>query len=157
MIRASLIVVFLLLIVATAYPQRLHIGNSIGFMNPVKTMGQVYERGFRVNANLEYDVPGTLAFVAEAGWGRWKARALDGVRAHETDVVHVVGGLKVNVFGPLYAEGRTGYYFGDFDRFVLIPAAGLRIRRFDVNIGYQLLNNIQYVDTRIGIYWARSR
>lgn len=155
MIRAG-IIAFLLLAAATAYPQRLHIGNSVGFMNPVKALGQAYERGFRINANIEYSIPGTLAFVGEAGWGRWKTRALDGINAHDTDAVHVTGGLKLNVIGPLYAEGRAGYYFGDFDRFIFIPAAGLRLRRFDVNIGYQLLNNIQYVDTRIGIFWART-
>ncbi|HEY8510842.1 MAG TPA: hypothetical protein VIL31_02715 [Cyclobacteriaceae bacterium] len=156
MIRA-LTAAFLLFVATATYSQRLHIGSSIGFMNPVKDLGRAYERGFRINANLEYDVPGIIAFVGEAGWNHWKIRPMDGLNLSDTDVVHVTGGLKVNVIGPLYAEGRTGYYFGDFDRFVLIPAAGLRLRRFDVNIGYQLLNDIQYVDTRVGIFWARSR
>ncbi|MFO7257001.1 MAG: hypothetical protein DIU61_004860 [Bacteroidota bacterium] len=156
MIRV-LIAAFLLVIATTGYSQRLHIGSSIGIMNPVKDLGRAYERGFRINANIEYDVPGILAFVGEAGWGHWNIRPMDGRNLSDTDAIHIVGGLKVNVIGPLYAEGRTGYYFGDFDRFIFIPAAGLRIRRFDVNIGYQLLNDIQYVDTRVGIFWARSR
>lgn len=156
MIRVSLLA-FLFFIAATAYAQRLHVGSSVAFMNPVKAMGKTFERGFGINANLEYDVPGTLAFVGEAGWSRWKRRALDGMNSSDREAVHVTGGLKVNVIGPLYAEGRAGYYFGNFDRFIFIPAAGLRLKRFDVNIGYQLLNDMQYVDTRVGIFWARSR
>ena len=154
--RGFILVVVLSTLTTVAVAQRLHIGNSISFMNPIKDLGRAYQRGFGINANLEYDVPGTLAFVGEAGWSRWEVQQ-DGGSRGPAQAIHAVGGVKVNVLGPLYAEGRAGYYFGDFDRFVFIPAAGLRLRRFDINIGYQVINELQFIDTRIGILWARSR
>lgn len=145
-------------IVATAaFSQRLHFGNSVSFMNPIKDLGKSYQRGLGFNANIEYTLPGVLAFVGEVGWSQWQPRDADGLNNATADIFDVVAGIKVNVIGPLYAEGRAGYYFGDFDRFVIIPAAGLRLRRFDFNIGYQMVNELQFVDTRIGILWARTR
>lgn len=140
-----------------AFSQRLHFGNSVSFMNPIKDLGKSYQRGLGFNANVEYSVPGVLAFVGEIGWSQWQPRGADGSNRKRADVFDVVAGVKVNVIGPLYAEGRAGYYFGDFDRFVFIPAAGLRLRRFDFNIGYQMINELQFIDTRIGILWARTR
>lgn len=157
MITRGFILVAFIMLSTTAISQRFHFGNSISFMNPIKDLGRAYQRGFGINANFEYDIPGTLAFVGETGWSRWEAQDLDGSSRGPAQVIHAVAGIKLNIIGPLYAEGRTGYYFGDFDRFVFIPAAGLRLRRFDVNIGYQVVNELQFIDTRIGILWARSR
>lgn len=120
-------------------------------------MGISYESGLGFNANLEYSVPGVLAFVGEIGWSQWQPQEIHGGNRRRADVFDIVAGVKVNVIGPLYVEGRAGYYFGDFDKFVLIPAAGLRLRRFDFNIGYQTVSELQFIDTRIGILWARSR
>ena len=157
MITKGFILIVLSMISTAAMSQRFHFGNSISFMNPIKDLGKAYQRGFGVNANLEYSVPGTLAFVGEAGWSRWEAQDQDGGSRGPAQVLHAVAGLKLNIIGPLYVEGRAGYYFGDFDRFVFIPAAGLRLRRFDVNIGYQVIDELQFVTTRIGILWARGR
>ncbi len=140
-----------------AFSQRWHFGNSVSFMNPIKDLGKAYERGLGFNANVEYSVPGVLAFVGEIGWSQWQPQDTDGSSRTTADAFDAVAGIKVNVIGPLYAEARAGYYFGDFDRFVFIPAAGLRLRRFDFNIGYQMVNELQFVDTRIGILWARTR
>ncbi|HEY4652915.1 MAG TPA: hypothetical protein VIH22_00305 [Cyclobacteriaceae bacterium] len=147
----------LFLISTTGFSQRLLFGNSVSFLNPIQDMGRYYQSGFGLKVNMEYEIPGTLAFVGEVGWNRWPSKNFDGATIHAAEAVDVLAGLKVNVIGPLYAEGRTGYYFGGLDKFVLIPAAGLRIRRFDVNIGYQMLNEIKFVDTRIGLYWGRGK
>lgn len=155
--NAFLIVSLVCVVSTTAFSQQLRIGSSVSFMNPIKELGKSYERGFGINANLEYDIPGTLAFVGEGGWSRWQAQDLDGMNIGAADAIHLVAGVKLNVIGPLYAEGRAGYYFGDFDRFVFIPAAGLRLRRFDVNIGYQTIHGLQFIDTRIGMFWARGK
>jgi len=157
MITRGFILVALSMLSTAAMSQRFHFGNSVSFLNPIKDLGNTYQRGFGINANFEYNIPGTLAFVGEAGWSRWEAQDLDGGSSGPAQVIHAVAGVKLNVIGPLYAEGRAGYYFGDFDRFVFIPAAGLRLRRFDFNIGYQVVNELQFIDTRIGILWARSR
>src|SRR5690606_15460997 len=157
MITKGFILIVLSMISTAAMSQRFHFGNSISFMNPIKDLGKGYQRGFGVNGNLAYSVPDTLAFVGEAGWRRWEAQDQDCGSRGPAQVLHAVAGLKLNIIGPLYVEGRAGYYFGDFDRFVFIPAAGLRLRRFDVNIGYQVIDELQFVTTRIGILWARGR
>jgi hypothetical protein len=142
---------------AAGFTQRLIYGNSVSFLNPVHDLGKLYGSGYAFKANLELRTAGPLSVSAEIGWNKWSSDQYDGVAIGDAVAIDIMGGLRLNLIGPLYTEGRAGYYFGDFDKFTLIPAAGLRLRRFDVNIGYQLLNNLHFFDTRVGIFWGRSR
>src|SRR5690606_42145194 len=85
MITKGFILIVLSMSSAAAMSQRFHFGNSISFMNPIKDLGRAYQRGFGINANLEYDVPGTLAFVGEAGWSRWEVQQDAGSRGPRSE------------------------------------------------------------------------
>lgn len=154
--KTSLITVLILISLA-GFAQRRIFGNSISFLNPVQDFGRFYSSGHGIKANFEFGTAGPLSVTGELGWNKWSASPFDGSNVSDVEAFDVMAGVRLNLIGPLYAEGRTGYYFGDFDKFTFIPAAGLRIRRFDLNVGYQLLNNIRFIDTRIGMFWGGRR
>ena len=135
--------------------RRIVYGNSFSFLNPVKEFEKTHTNGYGLKFNVDFEVPGPLTFTAELGWNKWMGDNLDGADQHDTEAWSAVGGFKLNLFGPLYAGARAGYYFGEhFNDFAFIPSAGLSIRRFDFNLGYQVLYDRKFVDARIGFLWG---
>jgi hypothetical protein len=150
-----LLSVVLVFFTQTSVAQSIVYGTSFSFLNPVKDFEKTHTNGYGIKFNAELEVPGPLSFTAEIGWNKWMGDNLDGVSQHDYEAWDAVGGFKLNLFGPLYAGARAGFYFGEqFDQFVFIPSAGLSIRRFDFNLGYQVLYDRQFVDARIGFLWG---
>jgi hypothetical protein len=152
-------IVFLLSVLTclaqTSVAQRIVYGNSFTFLNPVKEFEKTHTNGYGIKFNAELEVPGPLSFTAEVGWNKWMGDNLDGADQHDLEAWSAVGGFKLNLFGALYAGARAGYYFGEhYNDFAFIPSAGLSIRRFDFNVGYQVLYDRKFVDARIGFLWG---
>jgi len=136
-----------------AISQKVIFGNSFSYLNPSRGFEKSHNEGFGIKLNAELEITGPLSLTAECGWNKWS-----GGEGGAAEAWSAVGGLKLNLFGPLYAEGRAGYYFGEqFSQFVFIPSAGLSIRRFDFNLGYQMLYDHQFVDARVGFLWGGRR
>lgn len=154
--------IFLLLVLSfftqTSVAQGIVYGNSFSFLNPVKEFEKTHTNGYGIKFNVDFEVSGPLTFTAEVGWNKWMGDNLDGADQHDTEAWSAVGGFKLNLFGPLYAGARAGYYFGEhFNDFAFIPSAGLSIRRFDFNLGYQVLYDRKFVDARIGFLWGGKK
>lgn len=133
-----------------AVSQTFTFGNSFSYLNPSKGFEKSHNEGFGIKINGELELTGPLSMTAECGWNKWS-----GGEGGDAEAWSAVGGLKLNLFGPLYTEGRAGIYFGEqFSQFVFIPSAGLNIRRFDFNLGYQMLEDHQFVDVRVGFLWG---
>ncbi len=133
-----------------AVSQTVIFGNSFSYLNPSKGFEKSHNEGFGIKVNGELELTGPLSLTAECGWNKWS-----GGEGGDAEAWSAVGGLKLNLFGPLYTEGRAGIYFGEqFSQFVFIPSAGLNIRRFDFNLGYQMLEDHQFVDVRVGFLWG---
>lgn len=153
----SLLKLLLLLLLASVAPQaisqQLLFGNSFSYLNPSKSFEKSHNEGFAIKVNGELELTGPLSLTAECGWNKWS-----GGEGGDAEAWSAVGGLKLNLFGPLYTEGRAGIYFGEqFSQFVFIPSAGLNIRRFDFNLGYQMLEDHQFVDVRVGFLWGGGK
>jgi hypothetical protein len=149
--------VFLLLVFVAfshiALSQRFMFGNSFSYLNPSRGFEKTHNEGFGIKINGELELTGPLSLTGECGWNKWT-----GGEGGNLEAWNAVAGLKLNLFGPLYAEGRAGYYFGEqFSQFVFIPSFGLTIRRFDFNLGYQMLEDHQFADARVGFLWGGRR
>ncbi|HEX5170657.1 MAG TPA: hypothetical protein VFW11_15900 [Cyclobacteriaceae bacterium] len=149
-------ILFLFLLMGStqaAMAQHVVFGNSFSYLNPSKSFEKSHNEGFAIKVNAELELTGPLSLTGECGWNKWT-----GGEGGDSEAWNAVAGLKLNLFGPLYAEGRAGYYFGEqFSQFVFIPSAGLSIRRFDFNLGYQMLYDHQFVDARVGFLWGGHR
>lgn len=137
------------------YAQSLNFGNSVSVLVPTGDFGDVYKGGFGVNANLEAKLS-KLAVVGEFGYSAFTGDDLVGSETEDVSAWDLLAGIKLSLIGPLYIEGRTGYYFGDFDEFVVIPAVGLRFKKFDVNAGYQAAGDVNFLNFRVGYLWGGS-
>ena len=69
----------------------------------------------------------------------------------DRDTFNLLVGGKVG-FWLIYLEARTGYYFGDVKEFVIVPAAGIRIGKLDLNVGYQLTEDFNFINFRLGYF-----
>ncbi|WP_420583354.1 hypothetical protein [Reichenbachiella sp.] len=135
--------------------QKLNYGNSVSILVPTGNFGDLYKGGFGVNANFEAKLS-KIAIIGEFGYSMFTGNDLDGSALEDLTAWDLLAGIKLNLLGPLYIEGRTGYYFGDFDEFVLIPAVGARFKKFDLNVGYQAAGDVNFMNFRVGYLWGGS-
>ncbi|WP_422359737.1 hypothetical protein [Reichenbachiella sp.] len=135
--------------------QKLNYGNSVSVLVPTGDFGDVYKGGFGVNANFEAKLS-KIAVVGQFGYSMFTGDDLDGSELEDATAWDLLAGIKLSLLGPLYLETRTGYYFGDFDEFVVIPAVGARIKKFDFNAGYQLSGDVNFLSFRVGYLWGGS-
>ncbi|WP_109833267.1 hypothetical protein [Reichenbachiella versicolor] len=58
--------------------------------------------------------------------------------------------------GPVYVGARLGYLFTDDDQsdseLILLPEVGASLGKIDVNLDYQVLNDINYMNLRVVYY-----
>lgn len=109
--------------------------------------------------NYEHDITKKLDFVAETGWANWSRMNADGSagEVENLNTISVTGGLKYNLFKPIYLEGRTGYYFSGIDQFVVIPAVGLRVWKIDANLGANVIGDVPFINFRLGIFFLEKK
>lgn len=156
--KTTLKVFLMMLIVASASTtvsaQKLIYGNSISLMAPTGDFGDVYKGGFGINANFEASFS-KIGVLGEFGYSTF-AGDDDIIQVDDLSTWNLLVGAKLSLIGPLYIEGRTGYYFGDVDEFVIIPAAGVRFKKFDINAGYQAAGDFNFMNFRVGYFWGGS-
>ena len=63
------------------------------------------------------------------------------------------GGLraKVSIF---YVEARGGYFTG-LKSWGYVPAAGLRIGKFDIQGNYTIAGDNEWISARVAYYWGK--
>ncbi|MEP3389994.1 MAG: hypothetical protein ABJO02_17515 [Reichenbachiella sp.] len=142
-------------IISSASAQSINYGNSLSVLIPTGDFGDLYKGGYGINANFETKLS-KIAIVGEFGYASFTGDDLDGSELKNITAWDLLAGLKVSLLGPLYIEGRMGYYFGDFDEFVLIPAVGARFKKFDLNVGYQAAGDVNFMNFRVGYLWGGS-
>lgn len=131
---------------------RLLVGNSVSLSIPSGIFMNKYNSGFGFSMNLEYRL-GKATATGEFGWNNWFT-SLTPSSSELNDAWIITAGLRLPLIKVWYIETRTGYYFKIPDRWVLIPATGLRFASFDINLGYSLLEESQFAVVRIGYFWG---
>ena len=95
---------------------------------------------------------GQLGVTGEFAWNRWTANGDYGMDISDANAYNLLVGGKLGL-SFFYLEMRLGQYFGDFEEFIVIPAAGIRLGKLDLNVGYQLSSDLNYANFRLGYYW----
>lgn len=131
---------------------RLLVGNSVSLSIPAGTFMNRYTSGFGFSMNLEYQL-GKATAVGEFGWNNW-FNSLTPASSGFNDTWIIAAGLRLPLIKLWYVETRTGYYFKNPDRWVLIPATGLRFGKIDINLGFSLLEDSQFAVARIAYFWG---
>lgn len=131
-------------------------GNSIAVLVPSGDFGETHTVGLGLYGNLEYELSEKSALLFELGWAQWSADdELGNSVVEDLTTWSLLGGINFSILGPLYIEGRGGYYFNDLQEWALIPAIGLRLGKFDLNVGANVLDPVPFWNGRIGFFWAK--
>ena len=132
-------------------------GLSIAALAPTGDFAESHTAGLGVYGNFEYQFAEKAAFTAELGHAQWAAEDEEGNDVVNEDIrtFSAVVGLNYRFLGPLYVEGRTGYYFSDLNEVVLIPALGVRLGKFDLNMGANVLDPHPFLVVRVGFFWLK--
>ncbi len=99
------------------------------------------------------DIIGQLGLTGEFAWNRWTANSDYGSDLSDANTYNLLAGGKIG-FSIIYLELRMGYYFGDIEEFAVIPAAGLRLGKLDLNAGYQLSSGFNFLNFRLAYFWT---
>ena len=147
------LLVFLIMLgsIGPAYSQLL-IGNSASFLSTAGDHADKYDAGFGVGFNAELKLFGQLAVTGEFAWNRWTANGDYPGDLSDANSYNLLVGGKLGLY-PLYLETRVGRYLGDFEEFAVIPAAGLRLGKLDLNAGYQISSGFNFFNFRLTYYW----
>jgi len=136
-------------------------GNSFNVMIPQGDLSNTYEHGFGMYANFDYNFNKFLAARFDFGWNDLSGDETSYVDPDGT--IHVnhpnmsvwefTGGLraKVSIF---YVEARGGYFTG-LKSWGYVPAAGIRIGKFDIQGNYTIAGDNQWASARVAYYWGK--
>jgi len=151
------LIIAVLLISHSGFSQRILAGNSISYLAGAGDFGDAYDTGFGICFNTELKIIGQLGLTGEFGWNHWSGNSdYPGSKMSDINVFDLLVGGKIGLW-LIYLEARTGYYFGDVEEFVVIPAVGLRLGKLDLNVGYQLAENFNFVNFRLGYFWIGGK
>ena len=148
--KVSLVAIFILLS-HSAFSQFLF-GNSASFLAGTGDFGERYDAGFGVGFNGELKLIGQLGITGEFAWNRWTANGDNTMDIDDANAYNLLVGGKLGL-SIIYLEMRVGQYFGDFDEFVVMPAAGVRLGKLDLNAGYQFSGDLNFFNFRMAYFW----
>ena len=135
-------------------------GNSFQVMFPQGSLGDEYDFGWGIYGNIDYNFSKHLAWRFDLGWNSLSGD--EKIILDEDGNEQVVGGnmsvwefttgLKASI-SILYIEARGGYFTG-INEWGVIPAAGLRLGKFDIQGNYKFLGDSNWYGARIAFYWG---
>ena len=136
-------------------------GNSFNVMLPQGKMAKTYEHGFGVYANFDYNFSKHFAARLDIGWNDVsgpETTYLDTLGMVHTNhpnmsVWEFTGGFRASI-SVFYVEIRGGYFTG-VKEWGFVPAAGVRLGKFDIQGNYSFVGESEWAAARISYYWGR--
>ena len=127
-------------------------GNSISYSIPQGITGDVYDFGYGIYANFDYNFSKHLVGRFDLGWNQFDGTDILGFEVENQNVWEFSAGARVKV-SLLYAEIMGGYYTG-FDSWGYKPAVGLRWNKLDLQANYNFAGDIEWASIRLAYYWG---
>jgi len=141
-------------------------GNSFNLAFPMEDMEGMYEMGYGIYANFDYNFSSFLAARFDFGWNSFNGTDLTsdlGLKSafeYEVPVVttdnlsvwEFTGGLRAKI-AVFYVEARGGYFTG-INEWGVVPAVGLRLGRLDIQGSYTVAGDYQWAGARVGFYYG---
>jgi hypothetical protein len=156
--------IILTLLTINTYAQeekKLMSGNSLNIFIPQGTLAETYDHGYGIYANFDYNLNKYFAVRGDFGWND-----VSGPETSYLDtngVIHTnhpnrsiwefTAGMKAQI-SIVYIEARGGY-FSSLNEWGVVPAVGLRIKKFDLQGSYSIVGDYEWASIRIGYYWGK--
>jgi len=137
---------------------KLRIYSSFSYMNPIQGLDK-YGYGFGAYSNFDYSINKHLTARLDIGWNDVSGPEKEYI--DQNKVVHTehpnmsvwefTAGLRVTA-GPVYLEGRGGYFTG-VSEWGYLPAVGFIIWKLDFQASYTFAGDKQWATARVGYYF----
>ena len=135
-------------------------GNSITYSSPIGNMDS-YNYGLGFYANVDYIFNKHITARLDIGWNEFTGSDHKYIDTegnfHSTkptkSVWEFTAGLRANA-GILYIEGRGGYFTG-IHEWGVVPAVGLRYKKFDLQANFTMANGYHWGGLRLAYYWGK--
>jgi len=137
---------------------KLRIYSSFSYVQPVQGLSK-YSYSFGVYSNIDYNFNKNFAARLDVGWNDFSGPEKEYI--DQNKVVHTehpnmsvwefTAGLRVSA-GPVYLEGRGGYFTG-INSWGYLPAVGLKIWKLDIQASYTFAGDKQWATARVGYYF----
>jgi hypothetical protein len=124
------------------------LGAAFTFAAPTHSLSNTSDFGFGLHVLADKEITNILSLTGAVGWMNFFGKNNLGNR---NGFLLEAGGKAQ--FSMVYIAGRFGYAFGDFNHLIFTPAAGLRFKNLDLNIGYQLAGQSKWIPFRVGYFF----
>jgi len=128
-------------------------GNSISYSMPQGAIENVYDYGYGIYANFDYNFSKHLVGRFDLGWTQFDGSDILGYEVDKQNVWEFTAGARARV-SILYAEIMGGYYTG-FDSWGYKPAVGLRWKKLDLQANYNFAGDFEWASIRLAYYWGK--
>ncbi len=137
-----------------AQEKKLVTGNSITLGFPIGDMEGMYDMGWGIYGNVDYNFSKFLTGRFDLGWSTFSNNLapVEGIEFDNLDIWEFTGGLRANI-SVFYLEGRGGYFTG-INQWGVVPAVGLRFGKLDIQGSLTVAGDYHWGGVRIGYYWG---
>lgn len=145
----KLLAIVLLMTVSTVGFSQIKLGPAVSYLIPTGDDLESTDAGYGISAIGQFDLP-KFAITGEFGW-----QMFDEKKGDNTSMLKALIGANYKLTGPAYLGFRYGWLFGDDapnDDTVLLPVVGAKFSKIDASVGYQILNDFNYINLRVGIF-----
>ncbi len=141
------------LLVTTAYAQMIG-GNSLIIIAPADPFNEVYAAGVSLNGNLEIPIPALnqLRGNIEVGYQSWSLEDDNNTNVEENSISMGAGGKYF--LNRVFVGTDAVYFFGDLKELTIVPNAGIRIGKFNIEVSASLHDTIPFLSLELGYFWA---
>jgi hypothetical protein len=128
-------------------------GIALGIISPSNSFQDRYVVGLSLYSNVEIPVANSLFGNIEAGVQNWSRQELTGGGQPNPDNTFSIGGGGKYFLDHFFIEADAVYFFGDFNKFSIIPNTGLRFGKFNIELSISAIDPVNYVGLEIGYFW----
>ncbi len=132
-------------------------GNSFNLGFPIGDMESLYDLGYGIYGNVDYNINKLLVARFDLGWntfyGSDLTNPITGLPEEiKMDIWEFTAGLRARV-SIFYVEARGGYFTGA-DSWGFVPAVGLRLGKFDIQGNLNVAGDYHWGGARLSYYWG---
>ena len=132
-------------------------GNSVTFGFPVGDMESLYDFGWGIYADFDYNFSKFLIARFDLGWNTFSGTYKDELGLdvdRKQDIWEFTGGLRAKI-AMFYVEGRGGYFTG-INEWGVVPAVGIRLGKIDIQGSLTVAGDYHWGGARIAYYWGNK-
>ena len=138
-------------------------GISWGYIIPQENLDVVYDHGFAFIGNFDYRFNKNLIGRFDIGWNDLsgpETQYIDTAGVVHTNhpnrsILEITAGLRA-AYSYFYVEARGGYFTG-INEWGVVPAVGVRIKKFDIQGSYTLTEDHNWATIRASYYFGEGK